>query len=870
MSPGVNKSKSKKAIMFKYILKRNGAKVSFDPEKITNAVFKSASAVGSPDWKKAEEISKMILDQMEAKFKKNHAPTVEEVQDLVEKVLIENGMAKVAKAYILYRQHRAELRKEKAQILNKEEIDEVDKNFDTNALRVLVSRYLRKSDQGEIIESPKELFIRVATHATIPSFLYDAKVFKKAGKKNLGYTGDVFDPKKFEGKLAIGKYILNENHLKAVKRLFDRFAKNGQMKISWSDLIVMIKRGHLDKYEKEIQDYYDLMVSRKFMPNTPAIANFGNSLAMGSACFVLDVEDDINAIMDTLKSASIIFKSGGGVGYNFSKLRPEGDFVKSTGGVASGPLSFMSMFDNMTDVIKQGGIRRGANMGIMNSNHPDIVKFIKAKEGNKGLRNFNISVLLMDDFWKYYEKKEPYPLVNPRTKKITAYVDARQLFDMIAYQAWESAEPGVIFYDKVNEFNPFFDYLGPIVTTNPCGEVLLYPNESCNLGSINVWAFVKKRNGNAPSMDWEGLEKAVRLASRFLDNVVDVNLYPLQSIEDMALYTRKTGLGIMGVADLLYELELGYNSKSGLDFMSKLMEFVNYYSKIVSVDMAKSRGVLPSYNQSFYKDGKLPFSGFQDKKSWNFKWDELSKDIKKFGIRNGYTTVIAPTGSISMLAGCSSGIEPVFSLVFEKHITVGNFYYVDPVFEDVMHREGLMDDDLIKDVANHKGTVMGLSYIPEKMKKIYVTAQDITPKDHIYALAAFQKWTDSSISKTNNLPADATIDDVKETYLLAYKLGCKDVTVYRDGSLVSQVLVSGKSDSKKDKGKKKEEDSLVSLKDEKAKGLAVYKESGSNSSDDSSLGLSPALTSASGDANPKVEEDGIEFNGQVKCKLCNS
>ena len=847
--------------MLKTIIKRNGAHVPFFAEKITDAIFKASAASGSPDWKKAQELSKLVVATAEKKGKT--VITVEDIQDLVEQVLIENGLAKIAKAYILYRQHRAEVREEKAQILGKNEIDDVDKKFDTNALRVLVARYLRKNSEGKLTESPRELFTRVCVHTTIPSIFYDKKVFNPKSSKNVNYKPSTISIKKYLGKAHIGEYELNEFHLEAVERLFDRYASRGQMKVTLEKFLGMLAKGEFDGYAKEIKEYFDLIVARKFVPNTPALANFGNTLGMGSACFVLGVEDSIDDIMDKLKAAAIIFKAGGGVGYNFSKLRFEGDFVKSTGGVASGPISFMSMFDNMTDVIKQGGIRRGANMGILNSNHPDILKFIKAKEGNKALRNFNISVLLTGDFWKYYQKKEPYPLINPRGGEVVGYVDARQLFELLAYQAWESAEPGVIFADHANEFNPFLKHLGPIVTTNPCGEVLLYPYESCNLGSLNIWAFIDGKSGKKPEVMWDDFSRAITVATRFLDNVTDVNKYPLKEIEEMTLSTRKLGLGIMGMGDALYELDLAYNSKAGLDFMERTMEFVNYYSKVASIDLARTRGSLPLYKKSFYQEGRLPFAGFADKKSWHFDWKKISQDIKKYGIRNGYTTVIAPTGSISMIAGCSSGIEPVYSLVFEKHVTVGSFYYVDPVFEDHMRKEGLMDDDLIKDVAAHHGSLGRLSYIPEKIKKTFVTAHDIVPADHIRALAVIQKWVDSSISKTNNLPADATVEDVKEVYRLAYELGCKDVTVFRDGSLTTQVLVSSsKSDkNKKVRDEKKEEKTLVHLKDEKAKGMEVYKEASVRESVHS-LGISPAVEVKNGD-------DGADFNGAVKCKLCN-
>jgi ribonucleoside-diphosphate reductase alpha chain len=550
----------------------------------------------------------------------------------------------------------------------------------------------------------------------------------------------------------------------------------------------MLKGGEFDGHEQTADEFYNVMTTKKFMPNTPAIANFGAVLGMGSACFVMDVQDNIEGIMDTLKNATVVFKSGGGVGYNFSKLRPEGDFVSTTTGAASGPISFMGLFDKMTEVIKQGGIRRGANMGILNSNHPDIEKFITAKEGNKQLTNFNISVLMMPDFWEHYHKNEPYPLTNPRSGETVRTVNPRMLFDMIVYQAWESAEPGVIFYDHVNKYNPFFEHLGPIVTTNPCGEVLLYPNESCNLGSINVWAFFKEDEAGQQYFDWQDLERTTRVCSKLLDNVIDVNKFPLKTIEDMTDATRKIGLGVMGVADLLYELKLPYNSQEARDAMEKLMEFVNYHSKLESIELAKTRGPMPYNTKSFYTEGRLPLSGPEHKDRTRLDWNHVQEELKKHGSRNGYTTVIAPTGSISMIAGCSSGIEPVYALVFEKNVKVGSFYYTDPVFERIMKHEGLYDAKLMEDVSENKGSVSVIPYLTPEQKRVFVTAMDILPEDHIRMLAAFQKWTDSSISKTNNFPADATVEDMRESYLLAYELGCKDVTVYRDSSIKQQVL----------------------------------------------------------------------------------
>ncbi|MBU5690049.1 MAG: adenosylcobalamin-dependent ribonucleoside-diphosphate reductase [Candidatus Aenigmatarchaeota archaeon] len=779
------------------IKKRDGRIVDFDQEKISNAIWKAVKAVGGKDKKPISELTKKVVDLLKQQLKDGQIPDVEMVQDCVEKVLIEEGHARVAKAYIIYRQKRAELRKEKAALLEKETTDEVDKQFDVNALRVLKSRYLRKDESGKLIEWPKQLFTRVAINVALPNIIYDESVYDINAKQKQ-HPFEEFNLNQYNNQLKIGKYTLNKYHVEALKSVYDYMNEHGKIKVSWSKLTEMISKGEFDKYEKTIDEFFDLMVSKRFMPNTPAIANFGASLGLGSACFVLDIDDSLDSIMSTLLKASKIFQAGGGLGYNFSKLRPEGDYVSTTGGKSSGPISFMTLFDKMTDVIKQGGMRRGANMGILNINHPDIEKFVKAKEGNKMLKNFNISVLVMPDFWEHYEKNKPYPLVNPRNKKVVKYINPRLLFDMIAYQAWESAEPGVIFFDHVNKYNPFYEYIGPIVTTNPCGEVLLYPNESCNLGSINVWNFVKK-DENKVDVDWDRLKETVRSCVRFLDNVIDINKYPLEEIREMTFSTRKIGLGIMGLADLLFELELPYNSEEGRKFMEKLMEFINYWSKVESIELAKKRGKLPFFEKSFYKDGKLPFAGFYDKQSWNFDWDKLAEEVKKHGIRNGYTTVIAPTGSISMIAGCSSGIEPVFTLVYEKNVAIGSFFYVEPVFERAMTEEGLYDDALLKDIALNKGSVQGIKYIPPKMKKIFVTAMDIKPEDHIKALASFQKWVDSSISKTNNLPATATVEDVKKIYTLAYKLGCKDVTVYRDSSIQEQVYVAPTVEKKSQK-----------------------------------------------------------------------
>lgn len=772
------------------IKKRDGSVVKFEEGKIANAIFKAARSVGGRDIEEAKRLAAKVAEELQKQVE--GIPTVEHLQDTVEKVLIDVGHAQTAKAYIVYRQKRAELRDQKMKVLEKDYLDDVDKTFDLNALRVLKSRYLRKNDKGKLTETPNQLFTRVAVHSAIPDIFYDEKVYDINAGQNT-FEVEAFDQKQYDGRFSIGNYKLNQFHMEGVRRIYERYNNEKKMQVSWSQLLELFEEKYFDKYESNIDEFYNMMTERKFMPNTPAIANFGNSLGMGSACFVLGIEDSMEGIMDTLKHTAMIHKSGGGTGFNFSNIRPEGDFVSSTSGAASGPLSFMKMFDTMTEVVKQGGIRRGANMGIMNSNHPDIEKFITAKGGNKGLRNFNISVLLMGDFWDYYNKNEPYPLVNPRNGKVEKTINPKMLFDKIVYQAWESAEPGVVFFDAVNNYNPFLEFLGPIVTTNPCGEVLLYPNEPCNLGSINVWAFAKEDADGNVYYDWNGLGEVVHKCTRFLDNVIDVNKFPLKQIEEMSLNTRKIGLGIMGLGDLLYELRMPYDSDEGRKFMEKILQFVEYHSKLESIELAKIRGKLPYYDKSFYKEGKLPVRGSELKEEWDFDWDAVSLDIKNYSIRNGYTTVIAPTGSISMIAGCSSGIEPVYALAFEKNVKVGSFYYIDPAFERALKKEGLYSEELMDEICENKGSIQGLESFPAELQKVFVTAADITPENHIRALASVQKWVDSAISKTNNFPADATVEHMKESYILAHKLGCKGVTVFRDSSIKGQVLVAGKN-----------------------------------------------------------------------------
>jgi ribonucleoside-diphosphate reductase alpha chain len=556
--------------------------------------------------------------------------------------------------------------------------------------------------------------------------------------------------------------------------------------------LTLLAAKKLEKYADRITEYFDLMVSQDFLPNSPTMMNAGGRLGQLSACFVLGMDDGMAPIMKTSSDAALIFKSGGGVGINYSNLREEGDIVASTSGVASGPVSFMNIINTITEVVKQGGKRRGANMGIMEAWHPDIEKFITNKTEPGVLENFNISVGIWEDFWhSLVNTNGNYVLRSPRDRKPVKEINSHQLIDLIALSAWKSAEPGLIFFDQINKYNVFAKARqAPLKATNPCGEQSLYPNESCNLGSINLSNLVKKQADGTYEFDWQRYEETIRKTTRFLDNIIDVNNYPIPEITLASKESRRIGLGVMGVADLLYKLRIPYNSKEGFEFQSKLSEALTYYSMEESVAIATSRGDFPLCSKTEYPEGKIPIAGYyeQPKESHSFEWDALIEKIKKQGIRHVLTTTVAPTGTIAMIADCSNGMEPSFALVFEKRVTVGRFFYTNKIVEQVLKEHGLYSDELLAKIADNYGSLKGLDEVPQWMQDVFVTAMDIHWSDHLMAQSVWQQWIGNAISKTINMPNDVTVEDVKSAYLLAHELGLKGMTVYRDGSRHQQVL----------------------------------------------------------------------------------
>lgn len=779
------------------IRKRSGTITAFNKDKISNAVFQALATTSKADRGVADKLADDVMNKLvEQGFTNSRAPTVEDIQDIVESTLIDSGNSDIAKAYIVYRHERRKLRERKMNVLNLKSLDPVSKKFDLNCLRVLASRYLFRNGKNEIIESPTQMFERVAILVGIGDILYDAEIFDRSGnsKQDVNAAKSYLEKlDAFDYKFKVKDYFFNKWHFRSLINHYVALADKGQMRVSFKSILTMLAEKKLDNYADKITEYFELMIAQDFLPNSPTMMNAGGRLGQLSACFVLGMDDGMEQIMKSTSDAALIFKSGGGVGINYSDLREEGDIVASTSGVASGPVSFMNIINTVTEVVKQGGKRRGANMGIIEAWHPDVEKFITNKTEPGILENFNVSVGIWEDFWDALVNTSSgnYVLRSPRNRKPIKEINAHQLIDLIALSAWKSAEPGLIFFDQINKYNVFAKARqAALRATNPCGEQSLYPYESCNLGSINLLNLVKRQADGSYEFDWQRYEETIRRATRFLDNVIDVNTYPVPEIHTASTESRRIGLGVMGVADLLYRLKIPYNSKEGYELQAKLAEALTYYSMEESVALSKSRGEFPLCPITEFSEGKIPIAGYYEKpkESHSYEWDPLIEKIQKYGIRNVLTTTVAPTGTLSMIADCSNGMEPAFALVFEKRVTVGKFFYTNKIVEDTLKEEGLYTDEILAKIADNYGSLKGLAEIPQWMQDIFVTAMDIHWADHLMAQAVWQDWIGNAIAKTINMPYDVTADDVKSAYLLAHEMGLKGMTVYRDGSRHTQVL----------------------------------------------------------------------------------
>jgi ribonucleoside-diphosphate reductase alpha chain len=664
------------------ITKRDGRVVKFELRKIADAVHNSMGDVNEEDKdrKKSDRIAKIVSKKVDKKFAKT-VPGVEDVQDLAEETLMEEGYPKVARNYILYRNSHREARLLKSMM----GISSDDLKLSPNAISVLKRRYLVKDQNGKTVETPAQMFARVA------------------------------------------------NAISKVDKLYKENADTSR------------------------RTFYDIMSNRIFLPNSPTLMNAGTGSNQLSACFVLPVEDSLDGIFDAVYKMVKIQQTGGGTGFSFSRLRPEGDFVKTTQGVASGPVSFIKVFNAATEAIKQGGKRRGANMGMLRYDHPDIEKFIAIKQDKDELTNFNISVSSDDKFMKAVINDSAIDLINPRSDEVVRSISAKILFNQIVSNAWKTGDPGLVFIDEVNRLNPMRK-VESIEATNPCGEQPLLPYESCNLGSINVSMMVKNNE-----VDWAMLRNVVTAAVHFLDNVIDANTYVFKEIDYKTKANRKIGLGIMGWADMLTKLGIRYDSNDALKLAEQLMSEIQKTAKEASMNIALKRG------------------SFQ-----NFEQSTLAKDYK--AMRNSTVTTIAPTGTISIIANVSSGIEPLFAISYVRNVMEGTeLLEVNGVFSEYAKKNGFYSDELMNKISV-SGSLQKIEGIPSKAKDVFVSAFDISPEWHVKMQAAFQKHVDNAVSKTVNLPNQATVEDIYKVYMLAYKLKCKGVTVYRYGSKENQVL----------------------------------------------------------------------------------
>lgn len=668
------------------VYKRDKRLVTFKRRKITEAIFKALAAVSHKDGELANKLSLMVVDVLSKQFLPSKPLSVESIQDVVEKVLIENRYTRAAKAYILYRQKRGELREVKDFLGVADDL-----KLGVNAIKVLEKRYLLKNEEGKVIEAPTMMFRRVARKIAEADRLYD----KKADVRSLE------------------------------------------------------------------EKFFEVMSNLEFLPNSPTLMNANTSLGQLSACFVLPVGDSVEEIFDSVKNMALIHQSGGGTGFSFSHLRPKGDVVKTTKGIASGPVSFMRVFDVATEVIKQGGRRRGANMGALKVNHPDIVEFITAKGQEGRLTNFNLSVAVDTEFMNKLARGNSYKLINPRNQEVAKEVSSRDVFNLIVDSAWRSGDPGIIFLDRINKANPT-PAAGDIESTNPCGEAPLLAYESCNLGSINLVKMIKDRE-----IDWLRLEETIKLAVHFLDNVIDVNNYPLEEIARATHANRKIGLGVMGWAEMLIKLSIPYDSTKALELAEKLARFITQKARQTSVELGKKRGSFANFKKSIWK-----------KKGYSH-------------LRNATVATIAPTGTISIIADVTSGIEPLFAIAFVRNVMEGTrLLEVNSLFEAQAKKAGFYSKKLMTQIAE-TGSIREIEEIPQKVRNIFKTALDIKPGWHVKMQAAWQKHVDNAVAKTVNLAAEATLEDIRQVFLLAYKLGCKGITVYRYGSRREQVLSLG-------------------------------------------------------------------------------
>jgi len=667
------------------IKKRDGRIVKFKVKKVIDAIEQTMLAVGIDDEELPKILAEKVIHEINVSFNDDHLITVEEVQDVVEKVLINESHAKMAKAFILYRQKRSELRKVKQNILGRFD----DSKLNVNGLLIAKSRYLQKDNDGNVIETPKEMFQRVARSV--------AEIEKKYGKTD----------------------------------------------------------EQINEFEEE---FYDMINTMEFIPGGRILANAGVNKESLYSSFVIPIDDSMKGIFKALYHKALLQKLGAGTGFSFSRIRGKGSKLASIGSYAAGPIAFIKLFDHASNLTVISGHRMPANMGSLSVDHPDIIEFITMKDRGE-IKNFNISVEITEEFMTAVETNQPYKLKDPNTKATIDLIDANNIFHLIVTMAWKTGDPGVLFIDRINKSNPVPGY-SRIETTDPCGDQLLLPYEGGNLGAINLSQFVRNKR-----IMWKQLEHVVKLSVRFLDNIVDLGRFPIKMVEDITIGTRRIGLGIMGFADMLYKLRIQYNSERALQVAEKVMKFISGTATEASTELAEEKGVFPMWEESIFKD--------------------------KIKLRNASLLAIAPTGTRSILVDSSAGIEPNFALGYTRKVLGSTeILQINKVLEDVLKEHDIYSEEILRSIIT-TNSLEGVN-LPQEVKEVFVTAHKISPEWHIKIQAMFQKYIDNAISKTVNFSKNATIEDIKQAFLMAYRSGCKGITVYREGSLNDQVINIGK------------------------------------------------------------------------------
>lgn len=778
-----------------YVKKREGYVESFQKESIINAIKRAFLSTGQSVT--LQDIDNLV-SEVESKIPlpEGSSIDVEHIQDLVETVLMDNDYFDVAKQYILYRNQKRILRDEKKKILNASTLGPFEKKLSKNTLNILAGRYLVKNSDGNIIETPTQLMQRVAALVALPSMVYDTnELYSKEPLEVYEDTNIHHEINQMELSELFARFTpsLNPIHIERFCEFYNHLINRRHIKKS---IFKINKETLQDNFTKAYNMFIGVLTTFYFLPNTPTLMNAGVSKGL-SACFVLPAPDEIDEyIRGTLGDVGAIFKEAGGVGVDMTEFRPEGSMANGIPEAASGPISYMEMINTLTNVIKSGGKRRGANMAVLHDNHPDIEKFITMKQNPEMMKNFNVSVGISDTFWNKLVKGEKEHILSHPRSHIRKTVNPQNIWELIAMSAWKSAEPGLLFFDNANATNFLFVAKGPYRSTNPCGEQFLYPFSSCNLGSINIANFVDE-DGN---FDYESYEYVIRVTTVFLNNVIDINHYPTPQISNVAKLERRIGLGVMGVADALFKMGVRYNSEKGFDFMSTICDNMTSYSMHESSKLAAQRGQNIYWNDMIGTITSEP-NGVADVRNWvrthrtkkplQAITDEMADDIFENGMLNTWVTTVAPTGTIAMIADTSNGMEPMFSLAFEKKVPAGRFYYASEIFAEALKKEGLYNQEILKKVAENGGSCQSIEEIPLHIREVFVTAMDMHWIDHVMAQAACQWYIDNSISKTINMPEDVSVSDIKNSYLLAHEVGLKGTTVFRDKSREEQVLHTG-------------------------------------------------------------------------------